>query len=166
MKQFKTLLIVAVIALGFNTMNAQSKVAHINFMELVSLMPEAKAMQADLEKLSKTYQDELKAENDKLEAKLKRYDTEAASQTNEVNQQRVAEVQQDQQKLQLAGQQAQKDISNQETELMKPIVEKARKAIEEVATEQGFDYVLGAQTLVVAKGKDLLPLVKAKLGIQ
>jgi len=165
MKQFKTLLIVAIIALSFNTVNAQVKIGHISTDQLISLMPETNVLNAELEKKSKTYEDELKSENDKLEAKLKRYDAEAASQTNEVNQQRGAEVQKEQQQLYQATQVAREDLTKIRDERLKPILEKAKTAIEAVATEGGYTYVLEASTLIVAKGTDLLPAVKAKLGI-
>ncbi len=58
-----------------------------------------------------------------------------------------------------------RDLQRQEQEGLKPILEKAEKAIDAVATAQGFDYVLNAATLVIAKGKDLLEDVKTKLGI-
>ncbi len=114
MKQFKTLLLIAVIAIGFNSINAQTKIGHISTDQLISLMPETMTLNAELEKKSKTYENELKAENDKLEAKLKRYDAEAASQTNEVNQQRGAEVQKQQQNLMQATEVARKDLTNLE----------------------------------------------------
>ena len=166
MKQFRTLLLIAIITLGFNTVQAQTKVAHINTDMLLSLMPESKALTVELEKLGKTYEAELKAEQAKLEAKLKKYDAEAASQTDEVNQKRGAEVQQDDQNLRQASQVAREDINNKRNEKLKPILEKAKKAIEDVAKEKGFTYVLDASTLIVANGTDLLPAVKAKLGIQ
>ena len=166
MKNFRTLLLIAIITLGFNTAQAQVKVGHISTDLLISLMPETKALNTELEKLSKTYESELKAEEAKLEAKLKKYQAEQSSQTDEVNQQRGAEVQQDQQSLYQASQVARDDITKKRNEKLKPILEKAKKAIDEIATEQGFTYVLEASTLIVANGTDLLPSVKAKLGIQ
>jgi len=166
MKQFRTLLLIAIITLGFNSVQAQSKVAHISTDLLLSLMPETKTLNADLEKLSKTYESELKAENDKLEAKLKKYEAEVGSQTDEVNQQRSVEVQQDRQNLYQASQIAQQDIAKKRDDKLKPILEKARKAIEDVANEQGFTYVLDASTIIVANGTELLPAFKTKLGIQ
>jgi outer membrane protein len=166
MKNFKTLLLIAIITLGFNTAQAQTKVAHINTDLLLSLMPETKVLNADLEKLSKTYETELKAENDKLTAKLKKYEAEVDSQTDEVNQQRGAEVQQDQQNLYQASQVAREEISKKRDEKLKPILDKAKQAIETVAKEQGFVYVLDASSLIVANGTDLLPAVKTKLGIK
>ena len=166
MKTFRILVLIAVVALGFNTLQAQTKVGHISTDLLISLMPETKALNAELEKLGKTYEAELKAENDKLEAKLKRYDAEAASQTDEVNKQRSVEVQQDQQKLYQSSQIAREEIGKKRDEKLKPIFEKAKKAINEIAQENGYTYILEASTLVVANGTDILPLVKAKLGIQ
>jgi outer membrane protein len=166
MKQFRTLLLIAIITLGFNSLQAQTKVAHISTDLLISLMPETKALNSELEKLSKTYETELKAEEAKLEAKLKKYEAEASSQTDEVNQQRQIEVQQDQQNLYQASQVAREDITKKRNEKLKPILEKAKKAIDDIAAEQGYTYVLEASTLIVANGTDLLPAVKAKLGIQ
>ncbi|WP_457616392.1 OmpH family outer membrane protein [Lutibacter sp.] len=166
MKQFRTLLLVAIVTLGFNSVKAQTKVGHISTDLLISLMPETKALNAELEKLSKTYESELKAQKAKLEAKLKKYDAEASSQTDEVNQQRSIEIQQDQQKLYQSSQIAGEEITKKRNEKLKPILEKAKKAIDEVAKEQGFTYVLEASTLIVANGTDLLPAVKAKLGIK
>ena len=166
MKKFRTLLLIAILTLGFNTVQAQSKIGHISTDLLISLMPETKALNTELEKLSKTYESELKAEEAKLEAKLKKYQAEQGAQTDEVNKQRGVEVQQDQQNLYQASQIAREDITKKRNEKLKPILEKAKKAIDEIANEQGYTYVLEASTLIVAKGTDLLPAVKAKLGIQ
>ena len=166
MKHFKILLLVAIVTLGINTAQAQTKIAHINTDLLLSLMPETKALNAELEKLSKTYETELKAEQDKLTAKLKKYETEVNSQTDEVNQQRGAEVQQDQQNLYQASQVAREEIGKKRDEQLKPILDKAKKAIEDIAKEQGYVYVLDASSLIVANGTDLMAAVKTKLGIK
>ena len=166
MKNFRTLLLIAIITLGFNTVQAQQKVGHISTDLLISLMPETKALNAELEKLSKTYESELKAEQAKLEAKMKKYQAEVGTQTDEANQQRGAEVEQDRQNLYQASEIAREEITKKRDEKLKPILEKAKKAIDEVAAAQGFTYVLEASTLIVANGTDLLPSVKTKLGIQ
>ena len=166
MKHFKILLLVAIVTLGINTAQAQTKIAHINTDLLLSLMPETKALNVELEKLSKTYETELKAEQEKLTAKLKKYETEVNSQTDEVNQQRGAEVQQDQQNLYQASQVAREEIGKKRDEQLKPILDKAKKAIEDIAKEQGYLYVLDASSLIVANDTDLMPAVKTKLGIK
>ena len=166
MKNLKTLLLIAVITLGFNTAKAQSKVAHINIQELISLMPEAKVMNATLEKLDKTNKDDLKAAVTALQAKYNKYQTEAPNQTEEENQRRELDVQQSQKKIQLSEQAAQQDLSKKNQELIQPIIEKADAAVKAVAKAQGFDYVLDSSVLLVANGTNLLAAVKANLGIQ
>jgi outer membrane protein len=166
MKQFRILVLIAILTLGATAMQAQTKVGHINTQLVLSLMPEAKALDAELKKLEATYTTELQAERDKLEAKVKKYEAEFQSQTTEVNQQRTVEVQQDQQNLYQASQIAQEDIQKKRNEKLQPILEKLMKAIQDVAAEKGFAYVLEEPTLIVANGTDLLPDVKAKLGLE
>ena len=50
--------------------------------------------------------------------------------------------------------------------ILQPILDKAKTAIEAVAKEGGYTYVLEASTLIVSNGPDLLPQVKTKLGIK
>jgi|TARA_B110000238_G_C16027147_1_gene395763 outer membrane protein len=166
MKHFKTLLLIAVLTLGFGTIQAQNKTAHINFQELVILMPEIKVMNDELAKLDKTQQDDLKAADLALKAKLAKYKSEAASQTEAENQKRQLEVQNDEQRLYSTAQVAQKTMGEKRNEKLAPIVEKAQKAINDVAKEKGIAYVFDSSTLLTATGTDLMADVKAKLGIQ
>ena len=166
MNVIKSILIIAVITLGFTSVQAQSKVAHINTEALVALMPATKTLQAKLEKLGKTYDDEMKTKEAELKAKFEKYNSEFESQTEATNAQRTKEVQMDAQKIEQFKAEAMRDLQKQEQEGLKPILESAQAAINAIATEQGYDYVLNVATLVVANGKDLLPDVKAKLGIQ
>lgn len=169
MKNLKTLLLIAVITLGFNNVKAQSKVAHINLQELISSIPEVKTMRAELSKLEKTYVDDLKAESISFEAKYKKYQAEAASQTEEENQRRGLEIEQGQKKLQMSQQVAQQEMGKKNDELNKklnPILKKVDAAVKSVAKAQGFDYVLDSSVLLVANGTNLLASVKANLGIQ
>ncbi len=165
MNVIKTLVLITVFTLGFTTVNAQSKIAHINTEELVASMPETKALQAKLEKLGKTYDDEMKAKEEELKAKFQRYNAEFESETEETNSIRTKEVQVEAQKIEQFKQEAMKDLQKQEQEGLKPILERAQKAIDEVATAQGFEYVLNISTLVIANGKDLLSDVKVKMNI-
>ncbi|WP_452599763.1 OmpH family outer membrane protein [Pontimicrobium sp. MEBiC01747] len=168
MKQFKTLLIAAALFIGATSfMSAQSKVAHINTQELIKGMPEMAAAKAEMEKLGKTYETDIQASAKELQDKMKLYDSQAASQTDEENRKRVAEVQGMEQSIRQYQAQAQQDLQNKEIELLKPITEKAKAAILKVAKAQGFDYVLDSTQgggVIVHEGKDLLEDVKKELG--
>ena len=165
MKNFKTLLLIAVVTLGFNTMQAQSKIAHIDTQSLILVMSETKAMTTELEKLGKTYDDELKKAEEELKAKAAKYQSEAQTQTPEENQKRQIEIQTNEQKLYAAAKSAQQALENKRNELLQPIMKLVQETIDAVATEQGFDYVMDKSALIVAKGTDILPLVKAKMNI-
>lgn len=166
MKNFKTLLLATALFIGATgLMSAQSKVAHIDTQKLVEAMPEYKTADAEILKLGQTYEAQIQDSFKELDKKLKQYDAEAAAQTEETNIERMKEVEGMKQSLAQFRQNAQRDLEKKRIDLLKPITEKAKAAIEKVAAAQGFDYVLEAGGLIVAKGKDLLADVKAEMGI-
>ena len=110
MKSLKLLLLAGVLSLGFNAVSAQTKIAHINTEALVAAMPETKQMQEELKKIAQTYDTEYKAQGNALQAKLQKYDAEAASQTDTENQKRAQEVQDLQKKIQVYAQTAQQEL--------------------------------------------------------
>jgi len=169
MKHLKTLLLTAILFVGIVSFTqAQSKVAHINTTDLIQAMPEMKAAQAQLEKLGKTYETEIQGMATELQNKMKQYDAEASTKTDEENQKRLVEVQGMEQNIGQYQRQAQQDLQDKNLELLKPITEKAKAAILKVARAQGFDYVLDSTQgggVIMADGKNLLDDVKKELGI-
>ncbi|MDG1398919.1 MAG: OmpH family outer membrane protein [Polaribacter sp.] len=167
MKNFKTLLLIAVFTLGVGGVANAQKMGHIDFEKLVAEMPETKKLGLDMEKLGKTYQDEVESMAKKLDAKMKKYTAEQNTQTKEINEIRAKEVQGDQQRYEQLRQTAYQEMQKKKAEGLQPIIEKAQKAIEEVAAAKGIVYVLDAtvgKALLVKKGEDLMAAVKAKLG--
>ncbi|MEN8834510.1 MAG: OmpH family outer membrane protein [Polaribacter sp.] len=167
MKNFKSLLLIAVFTLGFGGVANAQKSGHIDFEKLVAEMPATKKLKLDIEKLGKTYQDEVEGMAKKLDAKMKKYTQEQNTQTKEINEIRAKEVQQENQRYEQLRQTAYQDMQQKQADGLKPIVEKAQKAIEEVAATKGILYVFDASMgkgLLVKKGEDLYAAVKAKLG--
>lgn len=168
MKNFKTLLLITVFTLGFGSIASAQKVAYINAEQLIANMPQTKTLQTDMEKLQKTYKDEITGMAEKLEAKIKKYSAEQATQTQTVNEQRAQEVQQERVRIQQAEQAAYQDMQKRQAERLNPILELAQKTIKEVAAEKGVTYVLDASAgkglIVYEKGENLYDAVKAKLG--
>jgi outer membrane protein len=168
MKLLKKLFLGIALLAGIHAADAQ-KIAHINSEQLLMAMPETKAMENELKKLSETYANEYQTQRNALQAKLQKYSAEAATQTDTENAKRQKEVEEMQQRLQKYGQTADQEIQKKRFDLLKPILEKAQKAINDVAKEKGIQYVLDASPgkgLLVFEGDDLLAAVKAKLGIQ
>ena len=146
---------------------AQSKVAHVNTQELVESMPEMQNAKSELEKLAKTYETDIQAMATELQNKIKQYDAESSTKTDEENGKRLQEVQGMEQSIRQYQAQAQQDLQKKELELLKPITEKAKNAILKVGNDQGFDYVLDSsqgQGVIMANGKDLLADIKSELG--
>ena len=166
MKQFKTFVIAAVLTMGMVQMANAQKVAHINFEEVVANMPETLKLQADLEKLGKTYGEEITNAQKALKAKIDKYTAEEISKTAAQNEERIKEVQEDQGKIQQLQQVAQQELQQKEKAALDPIIKKAQEAIKAVAKEKSIVYVLDAKALIVLEGEDLLPAVKTSLGIQ
>jgi outer membrane protein len=168
MKHLKNLFLTTaiILACSFNA-QAQSKIAHINTQELVESMPETKSAIAEIEKLKKTYETDIQAMETELENKIKQYDAEASTKTDEENAKRVQEVQGMDQSINQYKVQAQQDLQNKQRDLLVPITEKAKNAILKVGNAQGFDYVLDSSPgggMIMANGKDLLADVKAAMG--
>ncbi|MEL6304853.1 MAG: OmpH family outer membrane protein [Bacteroidota bacterium] len=164
-KKMLVALVVFVAATSFA--NAQAKVAHINVQQLLSEMPEMKAAQSELKKLEETYTADIKGSMTEFQNKATQYQNESTSKTREENEKRALELQEFQKNIQTAEQAALKQLQQKQQELFAPISEKAKAAIEKVATAEGIEYVIDASpglSLIVARGKDLLPAVKQELG--
>lgn len=171
MKQFRTVLIALSFVFGavaFSTAQS-SKVAHINTQELIESMPAYKSAMSQLEKLESTYRADIDDLLKEAQNKNQRYQQEAVNQTEDENAKRAQELQQDQQKIMQFQQNAQKELQKKESELLRPVYEKARTSIQKVAREKGFDYVLdsttGAGGVILADGYNLMADVKKDLGI-
>ncbi len=169
MKKLKSIFIATLLFIGATSfVNAQSNVAHIDTQALAEAMPEMKAAQSQLEKLQKTYETEIKTLFKEYETKAGQYKAEAETKTNEENAKRAEELQGMQASITAYQQGAADDLQKKQADLIAPIFEKARTAIQKVGRAQGFQYVLDntqGAGLLLAEGKDLLIDVKKELGI-
>ncbi|MBP2284098.1 outer membrane protein [Flavobacterium sp. CG_23.5] len=165
MKQIKTLLIAGILFFGANqTINAQAKTAHVDVSEIMSKMPSMIDAQKQLEKLSGTYDANYKKMVEEYQTKLKKYDGESATVTEAVNGERSKEVQDMGKRIQDFRDNAQKELQQKESDIVKPLMEKVRASIQKVGKAKGFQYVLDGSTLLLADGPNLTADVKKDLG--
>jgi outer membrane protein len=169
-KLFKVALVAAGMLFAGNFAQAQTKIAHINFEQLVGLMPETKTLATQIDLYKKTYVDQLTAMNAELQTKLADYQKlKAANMTDAVRVQKEGELQDLQKRFQDYQTTAQQAVEAKGNELTKPLVDKARAAIAAVAKEKGYTYVLNSsQTdlIVAPDADDLMAPVKLKLGLK
>jgi outer membrane protein len=171
MKHMKKVFVTIVLVIGMiSIMQAQeSKVAHINTQALVEAMPSYIAANADLERTQKKYQAQLTEMKTELQKTSEGYGLEVNIVTDETNISRQKEVEGTLQQITLYEQNAYQKLREQEQELLKPILEKARVTIQKVGRAKGFLFVLdstpGSAGVILVDGYDLMPDVKADLGI-
>ncbi len=165
MKQVKTLLIaVTMFIAGNQVINAQSKTAHVEVGEIMAKMPAMLEAQKQLEKLSGTYDTEYKSMVEEYQNKLKKYEQEATTVTDAVNETRSKEVQDMQKRIVDYRDNAQKELQQKESEIVKPIMEKVKASIAKVGKAKGYQYVLNSEGLLLADGPNLTADVKKDLG--
>ena len=165
MKQIKSLLIVAVFALGSSySASAQAKVAHVDVNEIMTKMPAMLDAKKQLDKLGETYDGEYKVMLEEYQAKIKKYDQEATTQTDKVNEERAREVQDMQKRIVDYRDNAQKELQTKEQDITKPIIDKVRASIQKVGKAKGYQYVLNGSELLLADGPNITADVKKDLG--
>ena len=165
MKQIKILLIAAMLVLrAKQTINAQTRSSHVDVSEMMTKMPAMLDAQKQLDKLSTTYDGEYKKMVEEYQGKLKKYEAEAATVTEAVNGDRSKEVQDMQKRIVDYRDNAQKELQQKESDIVKPIMEKVRASIQKVGKAKGFQYVLDGSTLLLADGTNLTADVKKDLG--
>ena len=157
---------VALVVSSF-TANAQ-KIAHINLDSLITLMPESKVAQAAVQDYSKQLEQQITAMQTELQTKYAAYQTDAPNLAEIVKASREKELNDLNQRITDFQQQAQTDYQKKSADLSKPVYEKAKKAIDQVAKENSYKYVLDTSTGLVLYSEptdDIIALVIKKLGI-
>jgi len=167
----KLVIAIAIVSLCSNNVSAQNiKLAHIDKEALIISMPEYEAAMESLHNIGQT----LGAEIDEIRVELNRLIDEfqrvQESLQDLVRQSRLEEIQRRSEMLEQFQQRAQFSYQQEQENLMQPVIEKADKAIEAVAKEQGITYVINGNPQILlfkAVGTlDLLPAVKEHLGIR
>jgi outer membrane protein len=165
--------IVFVLMIGLfaaNTASAQAKkLGHINSQELVNLMPEAKAAQDSLKTVSQLLQGEFERKSEELKKLAEEFEANKGTMSPLIKESKINELNDKQNRLTEFERNANQEIAKVEQDLFKPISDKALKAIEDVAKEKGYQYIFDKARgglLYAGATDDVLPLVKAKLGLK
>lgn len=163
----KIFLLLAIIA---SVATYAQKFGHINSNELLLAMPENQQAREALQQHSKELETQMMAMQAELEQKYNDYLATKETLSALIQQTRETELNDLNTRIQSFQQTAQQDLQTKEADLLKPIIEKARNTIRAISKEKGYTYVFdtstGALVFWPEDSDDLLPIVKAKLGIQ
>lgn len=161
----KSIAIVA-LTIGSATFAKAQKIAHISLDSLITLMPESKTAQDVAQKYLKELETQVATMETELQTKYADYMKNRESYSPIVAAAKEQELQDLNKRIEDFKAQAQQDYQRKYGELSKPIYDKAKKAIEAVAKENSYKYVLDTSTgnvLYTEPGDDILALVKKKL---
>ena len=133
-------------------------------------MPEYLSAQAEIEKYAGQLESDATAMQEEYMTKLQNAQANMDTWTELRLQKENEELQTMGQRIQQFNQSAQQELQRKQMDLMLPISEKAQAAVEKVASANGFTYILDASAskavvIYLDGGEDVLPLVKAELGI-
>ncbi len=155
------------VAFAFSSV-AQNKIGYINSSDLLLVMPERKSAEESLQKEAKALEEQLKAMSTEYQGKLQEYQTKLSEMSDLLKQTKAEEINNLEQRIQSFQQSAQEELQKKESELLEPILEKARAAVKVVADKNGYSHVFDSASGVVIhapEGDDLLPLVKKHLAL-
>ena len=147
------------------------KLGHVDSQKLIMAMPESDSAQKKLQRIEQEFQATLEELQVEFNRKFKNYQDNYTTMTELIRTTKESELNELSERIQNFQAQAQQDFERQRVELFRPIQEKAKKAIDEVAEENGFSYVfdigpgVGAIVYAAPDTEDILPLVKTKLGL-
>ena len=164
----RMILAMAILSMAF-VLHAQ-KFGHVTSELLLQAMPEYDSAQLELEELRQHYTLELERIQVEINQKIESFNQGEATMSELIKEAKASEIQELQMRLQNYSQTAQQDLQQQGMIVMQPVMDKARAAIDEVAKENGLIYVFdlsqGNPIYTSEESLDMIPLVKAKLGVQ
>ncbi|MDN5355991.1 MAG: outer membrane protein [Rikenellaceae bacterium] len=170
MKKF-SLIIVLILFVSFTMAGQQTKlkIGHLNTNDLMQVMPGIDSAGQALNDYAQNLQKQLETMVSEFQTKYDEYLTNEAQYVDAVKQIKQKELVDLQTRIQDFQNDAQDLLAKKEQELMQPFIDKAKNAIDEVAKEKGYTYILDTSTgsvLYWEGGDDIMMFVKEKLGIK
>jgi len=143
------------------------KIGHINSNEILALMPDIKAADTQLQNFAQQLDSEIKRQYDEYQQKYAALmtDTTLPKAVMEAKAQELASLEATITQLQ---QSSQDQVLQKKDALYQPILAKIDRAIQAVAKEQHYTYIIDASTGTLVYGidtYDITPFVKRRLGI-
>jgi outer membrane protein len=166
-KTISTLLIAGLSVFAFSA--SAQKLAHINLDSLLRSMPESDSARKVGQAHYQMLESEVESMQKEYQSKVQDYQAHQASYTELIKNTKQQEIQDMGQRIQAFQGSAQSDLQKFNDSITRPIINKAKKAINEVAKEHDYTYVFDTSSGVVLYSKDsddIYAMVAEKLGIK
>ena len=171
MKSLFKIFVLGILLLSAGFANAQApKFGHIDLQALIGLMPERAAAEKQYLSFQKELEDALGLMQKELQSKAADYTAQKDSMSTTVSNMKMDDLNAMNERVQNYQSTASQQLQAKQGELLKPVFDKADKAVKEVGAEKGLIYVFDMSSRTILynskESLDLLPLVKTKLGIK
>lgn len=171
MKKLVSIIVLLVAMFVASDSYGQTKVkfGHLDFAKLYGMMPELDSVKKVFEEYNKSIQDMYAALQTELENKFMDYQANASGMSEIIRSTKEAEINDLKERMDAFEAKATQDLQAKEAELTSPVIERARKAVQEISKENGYTYVFNSSEgllLYAEPADDITELVKAKLGIK
>ncbi|MCF6169509.1 MAG: OmpH family outer membrane protein [Bacteroidales bacterium] len=145
------------------------KLGYIDSNEILSLMPETDSLQQELKNYANYLDEQMNTMAMEYQTKLQKYQENVATMSDLIRQTKEKEITDLQQRIQAFQASADQDMQDKQQDLFNPLIERVKKAIDDVSRENNYNYVFDVGTGAIVfyeNGDNILPLVKTKLGIK
>ncbi|MCP4910666.1 MAG: OmpH family outer membrane protein [Bacteroidetes bacterium] len=169
LKKVIAVLSLIVMITGFASAQTGAKFGYIDSNEILAMMPETDSLQNELKAYADYLDEQMSTMAMEYQTKVTDYQENYNTMSDLIRQTKEKEITDLQARIQAFQQSADQDLGAKQAELFNPLIDKVKVAITEVARENGYNYIfdVGTGALVFYEtGDNIIPLVKAKLGIQ
>ena len=163
-----------VAAVSAEAQDTALKIGYTNAEYILSNMPEAKQIEAELKDYEKQLSTQLQSKSTDFDTKVQEYQRSAENMIPEVRADKERELQSLQQSIQKFQQDAQTSLQRKQGELLQPAFDKIQTAIDEVAKANDYTHIfnsgqpeVGLNILLYGRDEDnISDLVLKQLGIE
>jgi len=167
MKKFVTIVLVSAGLFGFSHAAKAQKIGYISADEIIQLMPEAAAVQTQLNQYQQSLYQNADDQKTALNEAVQKFYKDSSTMSPSLKEVKRSDLQKQVQDLSGMDQKIQNQFEQKRQELSLPIQKKLQAAIEEVAKENGITYVFPREALIyMPPTSDIGPLVRKKLGLK
>ena len=146
------------------------KFGNIDMAQVFAMMPESQVVEEELSRLQTAYDDEIEKMGQEYQQKVSDFVSVQQTLDPNIAEARAQEIEQLQRRIQQFRERAAQTLRDQRRQKTEPIIERVAQAIQKVGENYGFTYIFDLKQAGILffspqQCEDVLPLVKAELGI-
>lgn len=171
MRKFVLLVVLGLGAIVSQAQTQSTKIGYADVDYIFEKMPESKQVESELKTVQTQLKNQIDAKYAEFQKKYQEYTQNQQTMLEAVRLNTERELQQLQQNIEKLQQDAQTTIQGKQIALMKPVYDKVGKAIEDVAKENGYTFILSGQVggidvvLYADESANVSDVVLKKMGV-